>query len=105
MKASSNIAVTPGEWRTIQAVLEQHIPHLEVWAFGSRARGTPKPYSDLDLALVGDQPVGLPTLAALAESFVESDLPFKVDLVDWASTSPAFRSIIAQTKVVIRRPS
>lgn len=100
-----NIAVTPQEWQTIQHLLEQHVPHLEVWAFGSRARGTPKPYSDLDLALISDQPVGLPTLAALAESFSESDIPYKVDLVDWAMASASFRPIIEQGKVVIRHPT
>ena len=66
----ANIAVTPQEWQTIQNLLEQHVPHLKVWAFGSRARGTPKPYFDLDLALISDQAVGLPTLAAFARRFL-----------------------------------
>lgn len=102
---SPNIAVSPEEWRIIQTVLEQHVPQHEVWAFGSRARGIPKPYSDLDLAIISDQPVGLPTLAALAEGFVESDLPYKVDLVDWATANASFRPVIEQSKVVIRRPA
>lgn len=42
--------------------------------------------------------------ARLAEAFSESDLPWKVDLVDWATTTPAFRTIIAGQRVVIQRP-
>jgi type I restriction enzyme S subunit len=33
----------------------------------------------------------LSLLAAIEHDFSESDLPFKVDVVDWAAISPAFR--------------
>lgn len=32
---------------------------------------------------------------------VESDLPMKVDVVDWATTSENFRRVIAKDKVVV----
>ena len=38
---------------------------------------------------------------ALAEAFAESDLPWKVDIVDWATTSESFRKIIQQHRVVV----
>jgi type I restriction enzyme, S subunit len=41
------------------------------------------------------------TSAALADDFSESDLPFKVDVIDWAVTSMAFRKIIEKDKVVL----
>ena len=56
----------------------------------------------LDLALLGEAPIPLADLSALAEAFSESDLPFKVDLVDWATTSDEFRRIIESTKTVLR---
>jgi len=34
--------------------------------------------------------------SALAEDFAQSDLPWKVDVVDWATTSEGFRKIIEQ---------
>ena len=37
------------------------MPNRKVWAFGSRATGTTKPFSDLDLAILGDQPLCLAT--------------------------------------------
>jgi hypothetical protein len=41
--------------------------------------------------------------SALADDFANSDLPFKVDVVDWAATSESFRQIIEQDKVVVQQ--
>ena len=40
-------------------------------------------------------------MSALAEDFSESDLPWKVDVVDWSTTNPDFRKIIDQDKMVL----
>jgi predicted nucleotidyltransferase len=98
------IAVSPDEWRIVRSLLRKHLPDCEVWAFGSRAGGQPKPLSDLDLALIAERPIGLGVLAALAEVFSESDLPWRVELVEWAATSERFRDIIRTRKVVIQQP-
>ncbi|MDZ7868554.1 MAG: nucleotidyltransferase domain-containing protein [Rheinheimera sp.] len=73
-----------------------------VWAFGSRAEGRGKAYSDLDLVIVSTEPLPLALLAEVAEAFSESDLPWKVDLVDWATTSEAFRQRILAHKVELQ---
>ena len=78
------------------------MPQHEVWAFGSRAKWTAKPYSDLDLAVITDQPLPLKTSANLSDDFSESDLPWKVDVVDWATTRAPFRKIIERDKVVVQ---
>jgi predicted nucleotidyltransferase len=87
---------------TVRGILARRIPEREVWAFGSRVSGKAKPYSDLDLAILGEEPLSLADLAALAEDFDESPLPFKVDLVDWATTGTAFRDVIRREAVVVR---
>ena len=46
--------------------------------------------------------MSLSTLAALDETLCESDLPFKVDIVDWALTDKTFRRIIRQHGVPIQ---
>lgn len=96
------IDIRPDHWAIVQSILQKHVPQCEVWAFGSRAKRSAKPYSDLDLAVISDQPLSLVTSAALADDFSESDLPWKVDVVDWATTSEAFRAIIQQDKVVVQ---
>ncbi len=96
------IAVTPAEWEMVRAILQRKLPRHTVWAFGSRVRGNHKPYSDLDLAVIGQTALTIEQLAALSEAFSDSDLPWKVDLVDWANTTEAFRKIIEAEKIVIQ---
>ena len=91
----------PDHWDIVRGILRRHVPGRKVLAFGSRATWTAKEYSDLDLAVLGDKPLPLDVASALAESFVESDLPFKVDVVDWASTSKNFRKVIERDYVVL----
>jgi type I restriction enzyme S subunit len=88
-------------WATVESILRRRLPEREVWAFGSRTKGTAKPYSDLDLVVLGDQPLALATQAALADDFAESALPWRVDVVDWATTGASFRDIIAAHRIRI----
>jgi type I restriction enzyme S subunit len=97
-----HIDVSPAQWEIVRTILQQHVPQYAVWAFGSRAKWTAKPFSDLDLAIITDHVLEWRVSAALADDFSESDLPFKVDLVDWAATSEAFRKIIEHDKVVLQ---
>lgn len=96
------LAMTVEELSLLQSILKRYVPDFKVWAFGSRVTGTHKPYSDLDLALVGDEPISIQTRAMLSEALSNSGLPYKVDIVDWASTSEAFRQIIEKQKLVIQ---
>ncbi len=99
------IDADPHHLETIKAILRRHVPDREVWAFGSRATRTAKKYSDLDLAVIGATPLTLAQMAALENDFDESELPFKVDMVDWATTSESFRRIIRRTAVLVQKPA
>lgn len=94
----------PEQFAIVRRILRQHVPDREVWVFGSRITPTPKPASDLDLAILGKQSVPIAVLAHLRAAFEESSLPFKVDLLDWNALTPAFRRIIMQHYEVIQRP-
>lgn len=48
------------------------------------------------------QPLPLSVSAGLAGDFSESDLPWRVAAVDWATTSESFRQVIEQDKVVVQ---
>ena len=98
----STPVLSSGEQEIVRAILQRHLPGREVWLFGSRATGAAKPFSDLDLAILGTQPLPLSTLAELADDFSESDLPFKVDIVDWATTGERFRKIIEAERVILQ---
>ena len=90
---------------TVQALLARHVPECEVRAFGSRVKGTAKPYSDLDLALVGPAQIPADRLAALREALTDSELPIRVDVLDWHGIAENFRQIIAAQFEVIQTPA
>jgi len=96
------IDIRPDHLEIVQGILKKYVPLCEVWAFGSRAKWTAKEYSDLDLAIITDRPLSLDVSASLSDNFSESDLPYKVDVVDWATTSESFRKIIERDKVVVQ---
>jgi type I restriction enzyme S subunit len=101
--SSPPIDVRPAHWEIVREILARHVPDREVWAFGSRAGGSPKPTSDLDLAVIGEQPLDMNVLTDLADAFSESDLPWRVDLLDWAITGEAFRRVVQARRVVVQR--
>jgi type I restriction enzyme S subunit len=96
------IDIRPDHWAIVRDILLRHVPGHEVWAFGSRAKGTTKAWSDLDLVIITRTALPLMTRAALADDFSESALPWKVDIVDWATASETFRKIIERDKVVVQ---
>ena len=53
------------------------------------------------LLLRANKPLSMQSLANLAFDFEESDLPYKVDLVDWMSASEAFRNKIDSECIAI----
>ena len=97
------IDLNPKHVETIQRILAEHIPECEVRAFGSRVQWTAKDYSDLDLAVVGSEPLSLRQLRRLKEAFEESDLPIRVDVVDWQALADWFKKVIATEYEVIQK--
>jgi uncharacterized protein len=103
------VDLPPGDLAILLNVLRTHLPPgTSIWVFGSRATGAARRYSDLDLALLGDQRLDLDMLGQLKEELSQSDLTIKVDLVDLQAIDPAFRRMIegdmvplpTQTRVV-----
>ena len=96
------IDLNPKHLKTIQYILAEYIPAYEVRAFGSRVKWTAKDYSDLDIAVVGSKPLSLRQRGQLAEAFEESNLPIRVDILDWQSISEGFKKVIAEQYEVIQ---
>ena len=97
------IDLTPKHLEMIQRILAEHVPKCEVRAFGSRVKRTAKDYSDLDLAVVGSESLSRRQLRRLKEAFEESDVPIRVDVVDWQSLSDWFKQVIAAEYKVIQK--
>ena len=79
---------------TIRSILAEYVADCEVRAFGSRVIGPAKEHSDLDVAVVAGNKMKRRTKMLLREAFEESDLPFRVDVIDYSAVSDEFRAII-----------
>ncbi len=99
------IDLRPDHLDLVCRILREYLPDRGVMAFGSRATWTAKEYSDLDLVVLGDDPLPLNVASALTEGFSESDLPFKVDVIEWARIDETFRDKISRVGLVVKAPS
>ena len=75
----------------------------EVWVFGSRARGDHRKFSDIDLLF--KLPVGqtLPHgfVSELHEALEESNLVYKVDLVEEKDLAESYRDGVFKNRVLL----
>ncbi len=85
------------EWDIINAILKKY-PY-SFYLFRSRAKGTQRPLSDIDL---GYRDIPSRTIAIIEGEFEESDLPFKVDLVDLNHCSPEFLQHIQKDLILLK---
>ena len=103
-RALTQLDLQPQHLALLRKLLHQHLPHVEIWAYGSRVNGDGQDASDLDLVV--RQPANLkqatPQLWAMKEILVESNLPIRVDLVDWAQIPANFQGEIERAYVVIQ---
>ncbi|MDI9409216.1 MAG: nucleotidyltransferase domain-containing protein [Candidatus Pacebacteria bacterium] len=85
----------------VLAILRVHPKVERAVVYGSRARGDNKPYSDIDLTLMG-KGLDWRTVSDIAEALEESALPYFVDLSDFSTISnERFRAIIEREGVEI----
>ncbi len=76
--------LTERDRQTIYSILANYPAVQSVTIFGSRVKGTFKPGSDIDLAIMNDEPTKL-DLIRLKSEFDDSDLPYVVDIVKYPS--------------------
>ena len=76
----------------LEALLREHLPDVEVWAYGSRVSGKNHDGSDLDLVLRGPGLKEIPfgKLGDFEEAVRESTIPFLVEARDWARLPEGF---------------
>jgi predicted nucleotidyltransferase len=88
------IDIAPEHLRIVLDILEKYAPECETRVFGSRYTYRAKPYSDLDLVLIGKDRLDVNQIAKITEAFQESTLPYRVDVLDWYAISPEFQKVI-----------
>ena len=93
--------------KQIICLFEKHASDVEVWAYGSRVSGDCHSGSDLDLVLRAPQLNKIPVekMSALREVFTESNIPFLVELRDWARLPDSFKKEIESHYVALFKPT
>ena len=90
----------------LEALLRQHVPGVEVWAYGSRVNGESHEGSDLDLVLRGPALEPLDgRFYDLLEAIEKSNVPILVQAHDWAMLPESFHREIERDYVVVQEPT
>ena len=91
----------------LEALFRDHLPDVEVWAYGSRVTGESHDGSDLDLVFRGPglEEIDALRLVEFEEAIEDSTIPFLVEARDWARIPEHFHQEIERMHVVLRRPS
>ena len=95
------IHIEPRHFEIVKGILAKY-PYT-FYAFGSRVKGNPRRFSDLDICFFEDIPWSI--RAHIDEDFDESDLPFKVDVIDWNACDNSFQNLIRNDLVLIHQGS
>lgn len=98
----NGVIIRPHWLAMVQDILREYAPGREVRAFGSRVEGGNRPFSDLDIAICGTEPLDDQDLFRLCAALEESDLPINVDVVPLHRAGPHIIAAVARRSVVIR---
>ena len=102
MGVDSPIDVSSEQYETILTLLRKYLPETTAWVYGSRAKRTSRPHSDLDLVIFAEPGQHL-QVGELKEAFDESNLPFRVDLFVWDEVPESFREQIERRHVILTK--
>lgn len=100
------IDIRQADLAIVQKILRDSLPSAtRVWVFGSRATWTTKRSSDLDLAIDAGRSLTRKEENILQDAFEDSDLPYKVDVVDMHRVGDNFKAIIERDKIPLPKIS
>lgn len=103
MDVKTEIDINPLDKEILVSLLARYLPNTTVWAYGSRVRGHAHPWSDLDL-VVFSNPEQKQQVSRLKEALEESNLSFRVDLLEWDSLPDNFKANITNSHAEVTLP-
>lgn len=75
------------------------ISKTKVFIFGSRATDTNRPFSDIDVGLIPQNPIENEKYFSIIDDLDNSDIPYRVELVDFTKVDEKFKQV-ALKKVI-----
>ncbi len=87
----------------ILSILKNNFSGAKFYIFGSRAKGTYKEYSDIDIAVdLNNKKLDKDILGRILIEFQDSTLPYEVDVIDLNSIDEKFKNLIQDSLVELK---
>ncbi len=84
----------------LRDLLAQYYPEKEVWAYGSRVKGTAKNTSDIDIVIFDSNDT---EYYILKDALDESDIPFLIQIMRWELIPQDFKDNILEKYFVVQK--
>ena len=80
---------------TLKQIVRKYLPDqaYKTFVFGSRVNGSNRKFSDIDLGVKGPKELSAKEYIMIKNEFDDSDLPYRVDLIDFANVSDKFKQM------------
>ena len=78
---------------TLKEVFNQYLANekVKIFLFGSRARKSNYPFSDIDIGIIPYGKIDENKLTLIKEKIENSNIPYKVEIINFNNTSEDFR--------------
>jgi len=86
--------------RIIIGVISALLPEAKIYLFGSRAGGTHKKYSDVDIAVDAGKELRRADVGEARDMLNESNIPFKFDVVDLQAVDQEMKNSILKNGIL-----
>jgi len=103
-----NFGIDTDSLYELTRLMEKHLGDLKdarVWLFGSRAKGSHKKNSDIDLTISSRSKEAPKRLNLLRQELSESNVPYIVEIVYWPEMAEAFLTEVRKTRIPFWDPS
>ena len=100
MDVNTAIDIKLHDKEILYSLLSEYLPNTTIWAYGSRVSGHANPWSDLDLVVFSNAEQKY-QISLLKEAMENSNLSFRVDILEWDSLPDNFKKNIAASSTVI----
>lgn len=89
-----SINVSEETMRFLKSVASRYLnDQVRLFVFGSRVNGRNRKYSDIDLGLISETEISPLLRLNLEEEFDNSNIPFRVDVVDFSKVTDNFKEV------------
>lgn len=80
---------------TLKQIVRKYLPDesYRAFIFGSRVVGNNRKFSDIDLGIHGPKSLSPKEYITIKNEFEDSDIPYRVDLVDFTNVSAKFKQV------------